>query len=166
VSEDQVIIEPVDNGGAPIAPGQRSTGVYFTNLYNKAQPIIRYYIDDIFEMADGPCACGCAFRKVRQVHGRNFEKFRYGSITVHPVTLQLAVLEQPRILEYQIRQTQRGAHLAFYSKEPVDVDRLSSKMHEALRSYGIQEPIVTIENVALLERTAAGKLKRFVPLAH
>ena len=166
VSEDQVIIEPVDSAGAPIAPGQRSSGIYFTNLYNKALPTIRYYIDDVFEMDDGPCACGSAYRKVRQVHGRNFERFRYGAITVHPVTLQLAVLEQPHILEYQIRQTQRGAHLAYRSKGEVDAARLSSRMREALQSYGLSEPEITIENVALLERTAAGKLKRFVPLTH
>jgi phenylacetate-coenzyme A ligase PaaK-like adenylate-forming protein len=164
VSEDQVIIEPVDETGAPVAPGQRSSGIYFTNLYNKAQPIIRYYIDDVFEMDDEPCGCGSFYRKVRQVHGRAFEKFRYGAITVHPVTLQLAVLEQPQILEYQIRQTPHGAHLTFCSKESIDRMRLSTKMREALQSYGLSDPEVIIENVAFLERTAAGKLKRFVPL--
>jgi phenylacetate-coenzyme A ligase PaaK-like adenylate-forming protein len=164
VSEDQVIIEPVDEAGAPVAPGQRSSGIYFTNLYNKAQPIIRYYIDDVFEMDDEPCVCGSSYRKVRQVHGRAFEKFRYGAITVHPVTLQLAVLEQPQILEYQILQTLRGAHLTFRSKDSVDRTRLTTKMREALQSYGLSDPEVTIENVAFLERTAAGKLKRFVPL--
>lgn len=166
VSEDQVIIEPVDNAGTPLTAGQRSTGIYFTNLYNKAQPLIRYYIDDVFEMADGPCPCGCAFQKVRQVHGRNFEKFHYGPITVHPVTLQLAVLEQPHILEYQFRQTPHGAHLAYRSHGDVDSVRLFSKMLEALQSYGLKEPEITVEQVAHLERTAAGKLKRFVPLAH
>jgi phenylacetate-coenzyme A ligase PaaK-like adenylate-forming protein len=165
ICEDQVIMQPVDGTGAPIKAGERSAGIYFTNIYNKAQPIFRYYIDDVFEMAEGPCACGCAFQKVLQVHGREFEKFRYGSITVHPVALQLAVLEQPRVLEYQIRQTERGAHLSYQSKGEVDAQRLRSRMYEALRSYGIAEPEVTIEQVAILERTAAGKLKRFVPLA-
>lgn len=165
VGEDQVIIEPVDSAGAPVAPGQRSSGIYFTNLYNKALPIIRYFIDDVFEMDDRPCVCGSSYQKVRQVHGRNFDSFQYGTISVHPVTLQLAVLEQPDILEYQIRQTPRGAHLAYRSKGEADNARLSSKMREALLSFGLQEPEVTVEKVALLERTAAGKLKRFVPLA-
>jgi phenylacetate-coenzyme A ligase PaaK-like adenylate-forming protein len=164
ICEDQVIMEPVDATDAPIAAGQHSAGLYFTNLYNKAQPIFRYYIDDVFEMAEGPCACGSVYRKVRQVHGREFEKFKYGSITVHPVALQLAVLEQPRVLEYQIRQTERGAHLSYQSKGEVDTQRLRSRMYEALRSYGLAEPVVTVEQVAILERTAAGKLKRFVPL--
>ena len=42
--------------------------------------------------------------------------------------------------------------------------RLSTKMREALQSYGLSDPEVIIENVAFLERTTAGKLKRFVPL--
>jgi len=165
ISEDQVIIEPVDDKGAPVAPGQRSAGIYFTNLHNPAQPIIRYYIDDVFEMQEGPCACGSAYKKVRQVHGRGFDRFHYGPIVVHPVTLQLAVLEQPRILEYQIRQTPHGAHLAYRSTGEVDSERLSSKMSEALRSYGLEAPEIVVEHVAHLERSSAGKLKRFVPLA-
>ena len=166
VSEDLVIIEPVDSAGAPVVPGQRSSGIYFTNLYNKALPIIRYFIDDIFEMDDKPCVCGSSYQKVRQVHGRSFDIFQYGAISVHPVTLELAVLEQPCIFEYQIRQTPRGAHLAYRSKGEVDVARLSSKMRQAFLSFGLQEPEITIEKIAHLERTAAGKLKRFVPLTH
>ncbi|MDE2135339.1 MAG: phenylacetate--CoA ligase family protein [Alphaproteobacteria bacterium] len=166
ISEDLVIIEPVDDAGAPVAPGERSAGIYFTNLVNKALPIIRYYIDDIFEMSDGSCACGSSYQKVRQVHGRSLEMFRYEAISVHPATLELAVLEQPRILEYQIRQTPRGAHLVYRSKGEIDAARLSVKMRQALLSYGLQEPEITIEKIAHLERTAAGKLKHYVPLTH
>ena len=166
VSEDLVVIEPVDSAGAPVAPGQRSSGIYFTNLFNKALPIIRYFIDDIFEMDDEPCICGSSYQKVRQVHGRHFDSFHYGAIVVHPVTLELAVLEQPVIFEYQIRQTPRGAHLSYCSKGDADEARLFEKMHEALLGYGLPDPHVTIEKLARLERTVAGKLKRFVPLAH
>ncbi len=166
VCEDLVIIEPVDRAGAPVAPGQRSSGIYLTNLFNKALPIIRYFIDDIFELDDQPCACGSSYQKVRQVHGRSLEMFHYGAIAVHPATLELAVLEQPRILEYQIRQTPRGAHLVYRSKGEVDAARLSSKMRQALLSYGLQRPEITFEKIALLERTAAGKLKHYLPLTH
>lgn len=165
ISEDQIIIEPVDEDGEPVQPGQRSTGIYLTNLYNLAQPIIRYYIDDVFEFDDRPCPCGSHFRKVRQVHGRSFERFRYGNITVHPLTLQLAVLEQPNILEYQIAQTPAGAHLRYRCKGPVDAARLQTKMLEGLRSYGIADPEISLEPVDALGRTAAGKLRRFIPLS-
>jgi phenylacetate-coenzyme A ligase PaaK-like adenylate-forming protein len=165
ISEDLVIIEPVDEAGQPVEPGARSAGIYLTNLYNKAQPILRYFIDDVFEFDDKPCACGCAHQKVRQVHGRGFEKFRYGQAVVHPVTLQLAVLEQPQILEYQIRQTPHGVHLSYRCHTTADDGRLRNKLREALLSYGVVEPDVVVERVGQLHRTTAGKLKRFVPLS-
>jgi phenylacetate-CoA ligase len=164
VSEDLVVIEPIDADGAPVPLGQKSSGIYFTNLFNKALPIFRYYIDDVFEMDDKPCVCGSAYQKVRQVHGRMIDTFRYGQIKVNPVALDLAVLEQPRIIEYQIRQTARGAHLVYRCNGEVDTDRIVQKFAEALLTYGICDPQITLEQITRLERTTAGKLKRFVPL--
>ena len=164
VCEDLCIIEPVDSRGRPVPPGQRAHGIYFTNLFNKALPIIRYFIDDIFEMAEGPCACGSHFLKVRQVHGRTLDNFYYGDIAILPVTLELAVLEQPSVLEYQIRQTPRGAHLVYRSINDVDEARLHRKMHDTLVNCGLQAPEITIERADTMKRTAAGKLIRFVPL--
>ncbi len=165
VCEDLVIIEPVDGAGLPIQPGQLSEGIYFTNLYNKALPIIRYAIDDIFELAEEPCPCGSVHTKVRQVHGRSVDSFHYPEISVQPVTLELAVLEQPNILEYQIQQTRRGAHFVYRSAVAVDEARLLAKMRAAFLDFGLKEPEVTIEKVQGFTRTAAGKLKHFLPLA-
>lgn len=165
VSEDLVIIEPVDDRGLPVKPGIPSSGIYLTNLYNKSQPILRYFIDDVFEFDDKPCACGCVHQKVRQVHGRDFEKFRYGDIVVHPVTLQLAVLDQPRIVEYQIRQTSKGVELNYRAQGETDDRRLTTKLKQALESYGLVDPVVGVMRVDQMNRTGAGKLKRFVPLS-
>ncbi len=41
LSEDLVIVEPVDEHGQPVETGQRSAKVYLTNLYNRALPLIR-----------------------------------------------------------------------------------------------------------------------------
>ncbi|MBV9992175.1 MAG: phenylacetate--CoA ligase family protein [Alphaproteobacteria bacterium] len=166
VSEDLVVLEPVDAAGRPVKPGERSHGVYLTNLFNKAMPIIRYHIDDIFEMDDAPCPCGSAYRKVRQVHGRAFELFHYGSMFVHPLALELAVLEQPSVIEYQLRQTARGAHLLYRQAGPVDAGRLRLRIAEGFARYGLREPEITVEEVAELKRTAVGKLQKFVPLVH
>jgi phenylacetate-coenzyme A ligase PaaK-like adenylate-forming protein len=166
VSEDLVVLEPVDAAGNAIAPGQRSHGVYLTNLFNKAMPIIRYHIDDIFEMDDRPCACGSVYRKVKQVHGRAFELFHYGSMFVHPLALELAVLEQPSIVEYQLRQTPRGAHLLYCKAGEVDSDRLSRRIAEGFARYGLGEPEISVEEVTEIKRTAVGKLQKFVPLVH
>jgi phenylacetate-CoA ligase len=166
ISEDLVVIEPIDGDGNPVGRGQLSAGIYFTNLFCKSLPIIRYFIDDIFEMDDTPCACGSAFQKVRQVHGRSLELFHYGDIAVLPATLELAVLEQPNICEYQIRQTPDGAHIAYRSKGDIDDARLIGKMRQSLQSFGLSDPVISVERAAMIERTKAGKMKRFVPLPH
>ena len=63
--------------------------------------------------------------------------------------MELAVLEQPNVIEYQIRQKcLRGAHLAYRSKGQIDEARMSSKMRDALLSYGLPEPEITIEHAA------------------
>jgi len=36
VNEDLLILEPVDEDGVPVAPGERSAKVYLTNLFNRA----------------------------------------------------------------------------------------------------------------------------------
>lgn len=165
ICEDLVIIEPVDGAGEPIKPGQLSEGIYFTNLYNKALPIIRYAIDDIFELADEPCPCGSQHTKVRQVHGRWFDRFQYGDISMHPVTLELAVLEQHDILEFQIQQTERGAHCLYRAEKPIDEARLVAKMDAALREAGLPSPVASAEKVVSFTRSAAGKLNPFRPLS-
>lgn len=164
VCEDLVAIEPVDKNGEPIAKGTLSDGIYFTNLFNKAMPIIRYAIDDVFEMAEEPCPCGSVHTKVVQVHGRTADRFVYNGIAILPASLELSVLEQPDILEYQFQQTENGAHLIYRSLGAVDEERLMKRMREALTGYGLSNPDVSVARLAGLERSAAGKLKHYLPL--
>ena len=44
-------------------------GVVATSLLNKSFPLIKYYVDDIFRMKDGACACGRA-NPVSSLEGR------------------------------------------------------------------------------------------------
>ncbi len=41
-----------------------------TDLFRKAQPIIRYRLDDILVEKKGPCPCGCLFQPLEQIEGR------------------------------------------------------------------------------------------------
>jgi phenylacetate-CoA ligase len=36
----------------------KRNGVITTSLCNRSFPLIRYYVDDVFHLLDGPCACG------------------------------------------------------------------------------------------------------------
>lgn len=163
ISEDLVLIEPA--GDVTVVDGaELMDGIYITNFYNRAMPIIRYYIDDIFELALGDCPCGSKYRKVKQVHGRRFERFHYGDISVHPLALELAVLKRPSIVSYQIAQRTDGVNVSYVSDVAIDEGALHREIQQALDGYGLHDLETALSRVDAIQRTPAGKLKRFVPL--
>ena len=46
LTDDLLIIEPVDERGDPVPAGVRSHKIYLTNLFNPLMPLIRYEITD------------------------------------------------------------------------------------------------------------------------
>lgn len=166
IAEDVNIVEPVDASGAPVGPGERASHILLTNLYNPSLPLIRYEITDEVEVAEGPCACGSAYRGVADIQGRTDEVFRYaGRLRVHPLNFRSALGREPAIVEYQVRQTERGADVDLTGRPDIDLTALRSALEERLRALGLEEPEVRVTHVAALARQGSGKLKRFVPLA-
>src|SRR5580692_1158241 len=84
ISEDQLIVEPVDLAGRPVLPGERAAKIYLTNLYNPVLPLIRYEITDEVTVLPGPCPCGSAHRRITDVQGRLDDVFTYQDRRVHP----------------------------------------------------------------------------------
>ncbi len=65
VWEDMVVLEPVDERNQPVPPGTPSHRVLLTNLWNRAQPLIRYELADSITVADGPNPTGRPFAPSR-----------------------------------------------------------------------------------------------------
>ena len=167
VSEDLVIVEPVDEDGRPVAPGQRSVKVCLTNLFNRALPLIRYEITDEVRIESEPCPCGSAHRCVADIQGRLDDVLVYGALRVHPYVFRSALSRHAGVIEYQVRQTARGARIAVHCGGPVDLMRLRGEVADGLRALGVPDPAVEIEAVERLERDPGpAKLRRFVPLGH
>jgi phenylacetate-CoA ligase len=167
IAEDLAVIEPVDAEGRPTLAGELSQAIYATNLVNLALPTIRMTIDDVFEMSPEPCACGSAYAKVRHVHGRAAETFHYRDygVDVSTLLLELPIIEQPAITEYQIRQASAGVEIDAKSDRALDLAGLQRSMAARLAEAGIASPRVTVRQVADVPRTKTGKLVRFVPLS-
>ncbi len=165
LNDDLVIFEPVDAKGAPVSRGQRAAKLYVTNLYNYAQPLIRYELTDETLLIDGPCPCGSAMQRVEDIEGRTDDVFQYaGGVIVHPLTFRSELGRHPEITEYQVVQRPRGAAVAIRTITPLDTDALGAKIVAALRRSGLSEPDVTVQIVDGFDRQQTGKLKRFVPL--
>ena len=165
LTDDLLIIEPVDEEGGPVPPGARSAKVYLTNLYNPTLPLIRYEITDEVTLLDEPCPCGSAHRRVDDIQGRLDDCFVYAvGLTVHPLIFRSPLGRERNIVEYHVRQTDNGAAIAVRCVGEVDITGLRRKIIHELAELGLKDPEVSITPVERFERTGMGKLKRFFPL--
>jgi phenylacetate-coenzyme A ligase PaaK-like adenylate-forming protein len=166
LSDDLLIVEPVDADGRPVPAGVRSEKIYLTNLYNPILPLIRFEITDQVTLIgeDESCGCGSAHRRIEDVQGRLDDLFVYPDAVVHPHVFRSRLGREPGIVEYQVRQTERGAVIALRCRGDVDVRRLRGSIVDDLARLGLRQPEIEIAQDERLERQTTGKLKRFVPL--
>ena len=161
-----MIVEPVDEDGRPVAPGERSAKIYVTNLFNRALPLIRYEITDEVTILTEPCPCGSAHRCVADIQGRLDDVFVYDGRRVHPHVFRSALGRHAGVVEYQVRQTRQGARIVVRCGAPVDIERLRREIADALGRAGLPRPVVEVTAAERLERDPGpAKLRRFVPLA-
>jgi phenylacetate-CoA ligase len=167
LSDDLLIIEPVNADGQQVPPGVRSEKIYLTNLYNPLLPLIRFEITDQITMIEDrePCPCGSTHRRIEDVYGRLDDLFFYPSVgSVHPHVFRSRLGRERGIVEYQVRQTARGAFIAIHCRGEVDTGRLGREIASDLARLGLIDPDITVAQVDTLERQSTGKLKRFMPL--
>ncbi len=114
VSEENAIIEIVDEDGRPVAPGE-SGQVVVTCLETFAMPIIRYRIGDLARLAPasaigdgGRCPCGSAHLALAEVRGRLTDhivrKDEGGLRRMHALSLIYVLRAAPGIRQFRIVQ--------------------------------------------------------------
>jgi phenylacetate-CoA ligase len=163
ICEDEVILERVDGTGAPVAPDEPAARTLATGLSNRTFPFIRYDLGDEITMMSDPCACGSAFARVADISGRHDDDFVYGPYPVPASAFRHVLGTDPRIIEYQVLQTEGGADVLVVAR--ADVQSLAPALVTAMQRHGVAHPSVRIRRVETLGRNqASGKLKRFLPL--
>jgi phenylacetate-CoA ligase len=163
--DDLAIIEPVDGDGRPVAPGQLSTKIYLTNLYNLTQPLIRYEITDSMLVDTERCSCGSWHSRITQLGGRFDEVFVYADgATVHPIALYGPLEQDRHVVEFQVSQTKAGIDVAVRTNGPTDLEALRGELRAALVLAHLADPEVTVRAADQLDRLWSGKLRRFVAL--
>jgi phenylacetate-coenzyme A ligase PaaK-like adenylate-forming protein len=165
LTDDLLIVEPVDERGRPVPPGTRAAKLYLTNLYNTLQPLIRYEITDEITVLEGTCSCGSGHRTIGDVQGRLSDSFCYpDGVRVHPLRFATPLESERNVVEYQVRQTMRGAAIALVCAGSLDAARLGERIERSLAEAGLAQPEVVVEQVDRLPRQESGKLKRFIAL--
>jgi phenylacetate-CoA ligase len=161
LATDSCIVELVDAAGRPVPPGTASAKVLVTNLYNHLQPLIRYELNDSF--ARQPAAASHGHLRV-SVEGRADDVLHCDHADIHPLALRSVLLAQPGVLDYQVRQTPRGAAVQVLLERETDLALLRDQLCAALAKAGLPDPGVTVEAVAALPRNPqTGKLRRVIP---
>jgi phenylacetate-CoA ligase len=161
-ASDLCVVELVDEANRPVKPGTPSAKLLVTNLYNLAQPLIRYVLEDSF--VEQPLLAEHGhFRAI--VHGRADEVLHYADVDVHPIVVRSVFVKTPEVIDYQVRQTARGVNATVVASQQLDADGLSQRLRKALHGAGLAEPDVHIDVAAALERNAGtGKLRRVIPI--
>ena len=163
ICEDEVILERVDASGGPVGPDEPAVRTLATGLSNRTFPFIRYDLGDEITLMSEPCLCGSAFARVADISGRRDDDFIYGSHSVPASAFRHVLGTNPRIVEYQVVQTEGGADVLVVAN--ADMAPLVPALVAAMQRHGVADPSIRIRTVATLQRhQASGKLKRFVPL--
>jgi phenylacetate-CoA ligase len=163
VCEDEVVLERVDRDGTPVAPDQPASRVLATGLADRTFPFIRYDLGDEVTYLTGRCACGSQFARLASVAGRRDDDFHYPDGTVPAGVFRHALGLDPRLSEYQVRQTPDGAEILAVGSP--DTAELATSLTAALRRVGLPDPQIQIRTVDRIQRNeATGKLRRFIAL--
>ncbi|HZA81184.1 MAG TPA: hypothetical protein VFC13_06890 [Actinomycetes bacterium] len=164
LSDDLVIVEPVDQAGRPVPPGIRSDMIYLTALANPLLPLVRFELTDQVTLLDRACPCGSAHRLIADVESRLDDDFRYpGGVVVHPHVVRSVLAREAWVVEYQVRQTPTGAQ-ALLIGAPGDPEAVGRALEKELAQVGVAGACVDVRVVDRVERQAAGKLRRFQPI--
>jgi phenylacetate-CoA ligase len=170
VFEDLFIVEVVDEKNRPVPDGATGDKFLLTNLSNFTQPLIRYEITDIINMASDSCLCGSPFRQITVMEGRN-DDFVYlqsvggADIAVHPLNFRSPLIAFQEIKEYQIIQKIDGIDVFVVLKQDVSSDHLvesvKNKLREKINSLNALCPDIRIKVVPRLDRDnrKMGKLR-------
>lgn len=166
LSDDRLIIEPVDRRGRAVPVGVRSSKVYVTNLFNDLLPLIRFEITDELTLSDRSCPCGSPHRLVSAVEGRLDDCFDYpGLEPIHPHLFRARLGRERNLVEYQVRQLPRGVEVSLQLQGTLDLEQLRGDLRRALSEAGLPNPKVVLHADRSFVTTSVGKLPRFIPLA-
>ena len=133
-----------------------------TNLFNFAQPLIRYDLGDAVTMSDEPCPCGCAHRRITSVNGRINGVFEYdGGATVPRADFEQVVVATPGVVNFFIGKTPGGVDVSVVTDGSCDRQQLQTELIDVLRRHGGPESDVVVREVDSIKRLSRGKTRQF-----
>ena len=169
---DLTLFEVVDDDRRPVSPGQPGNRVLVTNLINRAQPLIRFELDDLVAVAPEHCPCGRPHPLLERVDGRSDDVLDLpavegGTVAVHPLAIRAPLGSFPEVREYRVvRETDALRVEAVLVGVNGDLERVTAAISERLRSSladaGARPPRVVVEQVAEIPRNSRSGKRRLI----
>lgn len=168
LNDELAFLEVVDSNNRPVPNGTAGNKVLLTNLYNLAQPVIRYEIDDIVTISAEPCVCGSLLPLVKAVEGRSKDQFWVevdGEIRDLPYYVFLLALHtETNLAEHQFLQTGLNTFVLNAAPLPgraLDTERLRELIQQSVASEGLANVIrFDIQIVDRILPEESGKVRR------
>lgn len=104
VTAEDIVVEVVDAGGRPLAPGEAGE-IVVTHLATGDFPFIRYRTGDVGVLDDKPCACGRGLPLLADIQGRttDFVVAQDGTV-MHGLALIYILRDLPGLQAFKIEQ--------------------------------------------------------------
>lgn len=170
INDDWMIVEPVDKDGNPVPDGVLSDKILLTNLYNYAQPFIRYEVTDRVIMHHEKCPCGNSSPWI-ELEGRtddvtsfieNGKVIKIAPLAVYAVLKEVENLRRFQVLVYNGNKV----HLRIEQKQGADKTAVFEKAREALVNYlavqGVENVYVTLLEELPQQDANSGKFKHII----
>lgn len=136
-------------------PGSELVVPIVTDMVRRAQPMIRYRMNDLVELSRSECPCGSPYRAVARIHGRMDDVFEFetpnGRVMVTPDVLRNAVVDaDPRIRDYRIIQKADGGVTVELDEGLTDevAVKVRSAVERALGRLGAAPAVATVPGIA------------------
>ena len=158
------IVEVVDDGGKPCAPGEWGR-VLVTDLHNFATPLIRYAIGD-YAMTGAPCACGRGLPRLERIMGRERnlvvtpDGARHWPLTGYSKFHGIAPIQHYQLIQHDLETVEMRLVVA----EPLSQAQEAKLKAQVQTSLGHRFAIRLTYFADALPTDASGKLEEFVSL--
>jgi putative adenylate-forming enzyme len=172
INEDLVYVELLDEHYQEITqPHVVAKHMIATNLINRAQPLIRYEMNDLIVL-DDPCPCGSHFRTIKNILGRNDDVLTFTrkdglKQTIFPDLMSRWIItSSENIREYKVFQHQdESLRLLIDPLNQNDLDNLKTALIQRIKkeceAFEVDVKVeIRFETISL--PSDKSKYKRFV----
>jgi len=170
VNADWVILEPVDEHGRAMPPGEISCSTLLTNLANHVQPLIRYDLGDQVLLCQQQCDCGSTL-PVIEVQGRRDDALMmaglYGQpVTLLPLALTTVLEDQAGVFDFHLRQRDDHTLVLRLDLQGPEGQAVMARCCAVLKKFATVQELKPIEVLCELgqavPRGRSGKAQRIV----